>query len=312
MPVKYEKLSLGSAKRIISVSDIHGNLTFFKKLLEKVNFGENDELILIGDLYTKGRECHETLKYIMALSEKPNVHPIRGNCDFLEDYLSESEKNFLENLPHIIESEEYIFVHGGLPSMDFNSFEPYDCMKYDDFMEKTTLNFDKYVITGHWPLNNYCHGIASQNPIINEEKRIIAIDGGCVVLSGGQLNAFIIENGEFSFEAVDDLPKVTVKTPQSASFDPLTVCYQDRFLELISEGEEFSLCCHLATGKLIMLPNNSLWHDTDGRLCASGSRATTYFLPVLAGDEISIVNEYSDRVHAKFRGVSGYVLKENL
>ncbi|MCB6603809.1 metallophosphoesterase, partial [Erysipelatoclostridium ramosum] len=69
-------------RRIIAISDIHGNLPVLKKLLRKVAFDpEKDELFLVGDLLEKGPYNLETLPYIMELSRYSHVHPMIGNCD---------------------------------------------------------------------------------------------------------------------------------------------------------------------------------------------------------------------------------------
>lgn len=68
-------------RRIIVISDIHANLPYFKALLDKVGFCDDDLLILDGDFLEKGEDSLGTLRYIMKLAEKGNVHAICGNCD---------------------------------------------------------------------------------------------------------------------------------------------------------------------------------------------------------------------------------------
>ena len=36
---------------------------------------------------------------------------------------------------------------------------------------------NKYVVVGHWPVVNYSDKAPSNNPVIDKEKKIIAIDG---------------------------------------------------------------------------------------------------------------------------------------
>ena len=49
------------------------------------------------------------------------------------------------------------------------------------------LQFDQYVVVGHWPVVLYGQQIAQSNPIINTGQRIITIDGGGGVKTDGQL-----------------------------------------------------------------------------------------------------------------------------
>jgi len=70
-----------AGRRILVVSDIHGNLPYFKGLLEKAGFCDKDELIIDGDFLEKGPDSLGTLRYVMELSKKGNVHALCGNCD---------------------------------------------------------------------------------------------------------------------------------------------------------------------------------------------------------------------------------------
>lgn len=81
---KVKKLDTAS-RRIIVVSDIHGNLPYLRALLHKVEFSQNDELIVDGDFLEKGEYSLETLRVLMRLSERGNVHAVCGNCDSWSD-----------------------------------------------------------------------------------------------------------------------------------------------------------------------------------------------------------------------------------
>ena len=52
-------------RRIIAVSDIHGNLPFFLALMEKVGLTPHDILVLNGDLLEKGRDSLPLLRHLM-------------------------------------------------------------------------------------------------------------------------------------------------------------------------------------------------------------------------------------------------------
>ena len=70
-------------RRIITVSDIHGNLPFFKGLLEKIRFSTEDILVLDGDILEKGPESLALLRYIMELEQHYTVYSLCGNLDEL-------------------------------------------------------------------------------------------------------------------------------------------------------------------------------------------------------------------------------------
>jgi len=305
--MKIQKILIPEGKRVICVSDIHGELDLFKRLLNKVGFCDNDYLILLGDLFTKGSNCHETLKFCIELSAKPNVFTLRGNADWIAEYLTESEVHWLEDLPEIIDANEFVFVHCGLSANYFNAPEAEAYIKYNNFME-TASSFEKWVVVGHWPVSMYHHDIPCANPIVNEEKKIISIDGGNVLKKDGQLNAFIIEDEKFSFVAVDDLPAYSVKNSHEKSSGSLNITWLDRFVEMIEDGELLCRVKHLATGKIITVPKARVWTDTDGKLCAC-NLATDYHLPCRAGDIVKVVAEFEDRMFVKVNGVSGWIME---
>ena len=78
-----QPLTLPAGRRVLAVSDIHGNLTFLKGLLRKVNFTPADILILVGDLVEKGPDSLGALRYVMELARTHTVYAVSGNCDDL-------------------------------------------------------------------------------------------------------------------------------------------------------------------------------------------------------------------------------------
>ncbi|MBR3617918.1 MAG: hypothetical protein IKN46_04510 [Acholeplasmatales bacterium] len=96
---KILKLNLPVNKRLIFVSDIHGDLNTFKRGLEKINFNDDDYLFIIGDIHEKGDASYNlaTLRYVIELSKKPNVYPMAGNCDEVFRFVlpAEAKEKFL-------------------------------------------------------------------------------------------------------------------------------------------------------------------------------------------------------------------------
>ena len=86
------------SRRIIAISDIHANMPYFKGLLEKVDFSENDELIIDGDFLEKGQNSLETLRFIMELSERGNCHTVCGNCDTWADVIDAERRYWDERI----------------------------------------------------------------------------------------------------------------------------------------------------------------------------------------------------------------------
>jgi len=322
---KILRVDLRDYKRVICVSDIHGSVDLFKKLLETVKFSEEDILFLLGDLYTKGGKPLETIMYIARLCrDNDNVYALRGNCDWIENdfgeeekqwlklvghnsaYLPDPEAEFLRALPDIIETEEYIFVHAGLGPGTINEQDTKHCHKNDDFAAFGENNTGKWVVVGHMPTINLRTDYASNNPVIDGKRKIIAIDGGNVVKRGGQLNAFIIEKTGFDFYAVDELPQMTIPHDQSERGGTYNITWFNRFARIIEEGKEFTKA-ELKRGKTIIeVPNDALWRDYQDRLCIG--EATDFYPRLHSGETVSVVRRYSDKVMIKKDGVQGWYL----
>ncbi len=62
------------------ISDIHGCYEPYQKLLEKINFSEEDELYILGDVVDRGPE---PIRILQDMMRRPNVIFILGNHDFI-------------------------------------------------------------------------------------------------------------------------------------------------------------------------------------------------------------------------------------
>ena len=80
-PARIQRLDLPEGRRILVISDIHGNLDYLKGVLEEAGFCGEDTLIIDGDFLEKGSDSLDTLRYLMKLSRGGNVHTVCGNCD---------------------------------------------------------------------------------------------------------------------------------------------------------------------------------------------------------------------------------------
>ena len=78
-----KRLTFREGRRVLAISDIHGNLPFLKGVLAAAHYGPDDILVLVGDLVEKGPDSLTTLRFIMELAERNTVYCLRGNCDNL-------------------------------------------------------------------------------------------------------------------------------------------------------------------------------------------------------------------------------------
>ena len=82
MKAHISRITLPQNRRIIAISDIHGRLDYLTGLLDKLRFGKEDILFIVGDFVEKGPQSLATLRYIMELCKEFTVHVSCGNCDW--------------------------------------------------------------------------------------------------------------------------------------------------------------------------------------------------------------------------------------
>ncbi|UNP83557.1 metallophosphoesterase [Bacillus mycoides] len=338
---KIKKLSIPNDVRVIIISDIHGELDLFKELLHKVNFKDDDYLIINGDLCEKGNDSIGVVNYVMDLVvSKPNVYVIEGNCEAVVEALvnenpalinylctrkntifnewlvklnvtvnEESdicevkkilmshflkEIKWLTELPTAIETDDYIFVHAGLEDREnWRQTDRKNAIAIPEFFNKSH-SADKYVIVGHWPVVNYSDEAPSNNPVIDKEKKIIAIDGGNAIKEAGQLNAFIIQrttSGDtFSYTYVDHFPQYEVLTDFNAnSVMQGGVTYPHYYIEPVERMKGFTVCKQLGTNELLHVKNEYIKQLESGEYTVKTDISCAQ-ISIRKGDTVSLID----------------------
>lgn len=213
---------------------------------------------------------------------------------------------WLREMPTILEGEHFVFVHGGVPSLThMEDLDGWKCMKNDDFLGQGR-SFPKWVIVGHWPVTLYDPSIPSSAPLFTWDRRIISIDGACVLKADGQLNALMLpseDSEDFSWTAWDGLPAAAALDPQEASAGSLNIRWGRSALELLEHGEELSLCRHRETGRELYILNEYLRQSPKGLECED---STDYRLPVSPGDLLTVVRRTKTGFLCKKQGVTGW------
>lgn len=358
---RVESLMLPPGRRIVVISDIHGNLPWFEALLRQIGFSGRDFLILDGDLLEKGPQSLAMLRRAMALTAAGNCRAVCGNCDdwfnifragctpdddahflryirwrrggllwdmcralgldplALEDFTAvkprlreafPAEWDFLRELPHALETERFIFTHAGVTAgKPLRAHRRQELNRVDRYLDHAQKN-ERWVIVGHTPVVLYGENIVCANPIIDREKRVVSVDGGCVLKDDGQLNALLIpdrESEDFSFSAYDPFPERTVLRDQAEGARSYYIRWGDSRVEVLARGAEFSRCRHLRTGYEMDVLTKYLFSDgpvTEVNDC------TDYILPLRAGDRVRVVEETSRGYLVKHKGVSGWYYGE--
>jgi serine/threonine protein phosphatase 1 len=229
-------------KRILVISDIHGEIELFERLLADVNYDSSqDQLILLGDYVDRGPNSKKVLEKVIELTSDGAL-VLKGNHEdmmikalttdeerswknwinqnggrktlesygfnvsefvvpdeeefikpMLHDETLDRHLNFIQNLDHFIELEEYIFVHAGVhPNQPLEETDPYTLMWIrEEFY--SAYSGQKTIIFGHTPAK-HLHG---KHSIFFGKNRIIGIDGGAVF--GGQLNCLELPSQEVHY-----------------------------------------------------------------------------------------------------------------
>lgn len=224
-----------------------------------------------------------------------------------------AEAAFLRALPDVLETEEYRFAHAGLTDGPLEEQEQEAVLAAPAYLD-TAPKSEKLLLVGHWPVCGYWarrRGVYGCAPLYDEEKNILAIDGGLQVKEGGQLNGAELWGGAYRrFACVDGLPRALVVKSQKQSAGGVAWVWPDFAVDVQEQGESDALCRHPATGQTARVPLELLTRR-DGKTCLAGDY-TDLALAVKAGERVGVVRRLGGRVLAKKHSVLGWVPAENL
>ena len=174
---------------IYAMSDIHGNFEKFEKILEKINFTENDNMFLLGDVIDRGADGIQILLDMMA---RKNIIPLLGNhekmmldslfCDddsyknldlwlqnggaptyqaffklsvFEQKMLFRYLTSFSRYAECQIENKNFVLVHGGLgnyrPGKKLSEYSLDELLWTRIEMKKRYFDDNTYLVVGHTP-----------------------------------------------------------------------------------------------------------------------------------------------------------------
>ena len=237
--------------------------------------------------------------------------PITRDLDMYKAKLVLREKfseelDFIANLPHVLEINNYVFAHAAVKPKQLNEMKPSQVMRADAFMEQG-YKFDKYHVVGHWPTVLYSKQIPDCNPRIDRENKIISIDCANVLKLDGQLNALIIldtSKEEFSYTYVDMLRKAKILNTQEAGEESFIISWLDNKVNVLRKEKEFTYCEHSSTGNKMWIPNTYLRQDKQGNWVTED--ITNYQIPLTFGDIVSVTEETNRGYLVKKNGICGW------
>ncbi|MBC87120.1 MAG: hypothetical protein CL677_08050 [Bdellovibrionaceae bacterium] len=214
-----------SENKLFAIGDVHGCFDQLKELISKLPLDDSSTLVFLGDYVDRGPNSNEVIQFIIDLKKKYNVVALRGNheqmmIDYVDNpssvnaglfilnggsatlasYAQEDGQYdipnqhivFLRNLPLYYETEDFFFVHAGVPEIslsEINEEEHADQLLWirEPFLT-TTMNWEKTIVHGHTVFDNV---------VVGENR--ISLDTGCVY--SGALSAM-----EFPSKKVYQVP----------------------------------------------------------------------------------------------------------
>ena len=179
----------GSPDKIIAIGDVHGCATELRMLLNKLPLTPDSTVIFLGDYVDRGPQSKQVIDTVLELSKSCKVITLKGNHEalflaFLRDPGSEaagmfiynggsatlhsyatndreyripkSHREFLQNLQLYHETEDYVFVHAGLPRVPVEELSleahGHDFLWSRGPFLRSSYKWSKLVIHGHTPV----------------------------------------------------------------------------------------------------------------------------------------------------------------
>ncbi len=193
----HSRLDADRYDEIYLVGDVHGSVEPLERLLARLDLGDDDLVVFVGDLVRKGPDSPAVIDVVR---EDPRLVSVRGNNeqkivrgDKDPDWLREGDREFFASLPFAISFDDVVAVHGGVdPERPLADHSPSELLTmrsphgdgYDG-----PFWYDDYDGPGRVFFGHTVH----DRPM--EREHAVGLDTGCVY--GGTLTAYDYRNDEF-------------------------------------------------------------------------------------------------------------------
>lgn len=195
-----------SRKEIFAIGDIHGCHTELEMLLRKLPLTADSLVVFLGDYIDRGPRSRQVVDTILQLRQRTNVVTLRGNHEaMLDDFLDhpesagaghfilngggstlasyqtepgrwempESHRRFFKELVPCFATEEYFFVHAGVPNLPLAQLDLGEHAMQMLWIRSTFLesrfSWEKTIVHGHTPVRE-----------VEFHSNRINVDTGCV------------------------------------------------------------------------------------------------------------------------------------
>lgn len=223
-------------KQLFAIGDIHGCALELEQLLASLPLDEQSTIVFLGDYIDRGPNSRRVVDLILDLKQKYSVVTLKGNHEAMfnefqkdpsssmagffvlnggsatlasydkgqsEYDISAEHLSFFKNLDLFYETEDFFFVHAGVPNVALNEIDPKVHSNELLWLRKTfhesSFRWEKLIVHGHTPV---------AKPEVTDKR--INIDTGCVFQ--GQLTAIELYSGElYQVNAQRDIPHTFLK-----------------------------------------------------------------------------------------------------
>ena len=130
---------------IYVISDLHGCYEEYIKMLNLINFNDNDTLYVLGDICDRGPE---PMKILLHMMEHENIIPIYGNHDVMA-YESLSKIGIYSK--EVLKDRDYVVKNDLMEYSEYREFLYW----LSDGGKRTLLDYDKLSISNKNKIINY-------------------------------------------------------------------------------------------------------------------------------------------------------------
>lgn len=204
---------MNTKDHIFAIGDVHGCATELEMLLETLPLDADSTIVFIGDFVDRGAESKKVIDIVLRLQKTTNVVAMMGNHEqmllsFLEDpesalagmfiyngggatlasysdapgaySIPEEHIDFLRSLKLCHQTDDYFFVHAGLPDQDISKIDLEKSMMELLWIRgpflKSEFDWKSKIIHGHTPVTS-----------VDFRPNRINLDTGCAF--NGELSA---------------------------------------------------------------------------------------------------------------------------
>lgn len=230
------------------------------------------------------------------------------------EYLKD-EIDYVSHLPVTLKFNQFLFVHAGIEKRkDYQKSSLSSMLEMQRFYEQGHL-LDEIVVVGHLPTSNYYTRHICNDILIDEERKMICIDGGTGVKSVSQLNALIIESkdGQIFYKQKSIIPLPSYEVLCNVKFSQKSIHkigYPYFQVKLLKEGNQFSLCYQAETNQTLYIKNEFLYKRNHQLYCLDDY--TDYILSIKKGEVVKMIGVYDEYAYVIYKGQVGWIKRKNL